>query len=108
MGIVMTRWPYADPVMTRHTLLGALILLSVFAAIGAFFWQAIFRASHAPAAATALLLTLGAIHPELRAIAFLCIGVVLITVLGEPGRWVMSRIAVAAPRARHEFRPNEL
>jgi hypothetical protein len=83
-------------------------LASALAVMFTFFGQAIFRASHAPAAATAFFLTLGAIHPELRAIAVLCSGVVLITVLGESGRWVMSRIAVAAPRALHEFRPNEL
>jgi hypothetical protein len=83
-------------------------LASALPVMFTFFGQAIFRASHAPAAATALLSTLGAIHPELRAIAGLCSGVLLITVLGESGRWVISRIAVAAPRALHDFRPNEL
>lgn len=49
------------------------------------------RASHAPAAATTLLITLGAISPEWRAITVIAGGVIVIALLGEAGRWLMAK-----------------
>lgn len=68
-------------------------LVSALAVMLTFVGQGLLRASHAPAAATALLLTLGAIDPEWRAIAVLATGVLLITILGEAGRWAINRLA---------------
>jgi uncharacterized membrane protein YuzA (DUF378 family) len=48
------------------------------------------RATHAPAATTALLITLGAINPEWRAIGIVCAGVLLITLLGEGAKRLMK------------------
>jgi CBS-domain-containing membrane protein len=77
-------------------------LASALAVTMTFVGQSIFRASHAPAAATALLLTLGAIDPEWRAITILGAGIILITVLGEWGRWAIERFAT--PRLLHGWR----
>jgi CBS-domain-containing membrane protein len=94
-----------DPILTG-VLSWQRELASALAVTLTFLVQTLFRASHAPAAATALLLTLGAVDPELRDIAVLCTGVILITVLGEAGRWAITHFA--APRALPELQTKEI
>jgi len=55
-----------------------------------FIAQTLLRASHPPAATTALLITLGAINPEWRAILILCTGILLITALGEGAKRIVK------------------
>jgi CBS-domain-containing membrane protein len=62
------------------------------------------RAVHPPAAATTLLITLGAINPEWRAIAIISAGVILTAALGEAGHFVMTKAlpdALRPPAPRH-------
>jgi CBS-domain-containing membrane protein len=49
------------------------------------------RATHPPAAATTLLITLGAINPEWRAIAIIAAGVTLTAILGEIAQVALAR-----------------
>lgn len=70
--------PIVSGVLTWQRELAAALAVAV-----TFLGQYPVRAMHAPAATTALLITLGAINPEWRAVGIVCAGVVLITLLGE-------------------------
>ncbi len=55
------------------------------------------RAVHPPAAATTLLITLGAINPEWRAIAVIAVGVVMTAILGEAGQFFLAKAVPLQP-----------
>lgn len=78
------------PLTVAHALAAALAL--ALTALGAL----LARANHPPAAATALLVALGALHGRTEAIAF-AIGVAIVAVAGEGLRRVRTR--AAAPRS---------
>ncbi len=50
--------------------------------------QALLRAEHPPAAATTMLLTLGGLTPSMKTVVVIIIGVALVTIFGEAGRWL--------------------
>jgi CBS-domain-containing membrane protein len=50
--------------------------------------QIVLRAQHAPAAATTMVITLGALKPTTQTVAHIVVGVILVTLLGEAARWL--------------------
>ncbi|ALA59245.1 HPP family protein [Nitrospira moscoviensis] len=73
-------------VFTTHELAGARVLASGLALIVAVAVELWLGASHPPAAATVLLITLGGLPVSLQSASTVVIGVLLIALLGEPLR----------------------
>jgi CBS-domain-containing membrane protein len=85
MGAMHTPPPIVSGVLTRPRELASALAVAL-----TFIGQYPLRATHAPGATTALLITLGAINPEWRAIGIICSGVVLITLLGEGAKQLIK------------------
>jgi CBS-domain-containing membrane protein len=76
----------APSLFTTHELVGSRVLASGLALIVAVAVELLIHASHPPAAATVLLITLGGMSISLRSAATIVIGVLLIVLMGEPLR----------------------
>jgi CBS-domain-containing membrane protein len=76
----------APPVFTTHELVGSRVLASGLALIVAVGVELLMNASHPPAAATVLLITLGGFPLSLHSATTIIIGVLLIVLIGEPLR----------------------
>jgi CBS-domain-containing membrane protein len=85
MGATHTPPPIVSGVLTWQREFASALAVAL-----TFIGQYPVRATHAPAATTALLITLGAINPEWRAIGIVCAGVLLITLLGEGAKRLMK------------------
>ena len=85
-GAVHTPAPIGTGVLTWQRELASALAVGLTIA-----GQVPLRASHAPAAATTLLITLGAITPEWRAILIIAAGVALVTVLRPVADRIMER-----------------
>lgn len=95
VGATHTPPPIVSGVLTWQRELAAALAVAL-----TFLGQAPLRATHAPAATTALLITLGAINPEWRAVGILCAGICLITVFGEGAKRLMKRTASVRNKSR--------
>ena len=85
-GAVHTPAPIGTGVLTWQRELASALAVGLTIA-----GQVPLRASHAPAAATTLLITLGAITPEWRAILIIAAGVALVTVLRPVADRIMDQ-----------------
>lgn len=76
----------APSVFTTHELVGSRVAASGLALIVAVAVELLANASHPPAAATVLLITLGGLSMSLRSAGTIVIGVLLVVLIGEPLR----------------------
>lgn len=80
-----------DPAVTlTHMLLPAQIWAAVIAVIATLLLQEAARASHPPAASTALLIAVGGFHVTVRDMMIILAGVLLVGLIGEPLRRLRS------------------
>ena len=76
----------APSVFTTHELVGIRVVASGLALVVAVAVELLVKASHPPAAATVLLITLGGLSMSLQSASAIVIGVLLIMLSGEPLR----------------------
>jgi CBS-domain-containing membrane protein len=74
-----------------HHLVGIRVLASAVALGLAIAGELLLRASHPPAAATVLLITLGGFSVSVHSAVTIMVGVVLLALLGEPLRRLRAR-----------------
>ena len=80
----------APSVFTTHELVGSRVLASGLALILAVAVELLLNASHPPAAATVLLITLGGLPVSLQTASTIVVGVLLLLLIGEPLRRLRS------------------
>jgi CBS-domain-containing membrane protein len=76
----------APSVFTTHVLVGSRVLASGLGLVIAVAVELLLNASHPPAAATVLLITLGGLSISLDTVTTILIGVLLLILIGEPLR----------------------
>jgi CBS-domain-containing membrane protein len=86
IGLLLTGASQAPSVLSGQTMVASRMWASVIAMGLCLLFQQFLRASHPPAAATALLLTLGGFQLVGEDMLAIAVGVALIVVIGEPLR----------------------
>lgn len=91
LGVFIAGTRLEPAVAVTHVLPPAQMWAAVIALTITLALQAASRAFHPPAAATALLIALGAFHATVRDITIILAGVLLVTLIGEPLRRLRTR-----------------
>jgi hypothetical protein len=93
-AIYATGAMHAAPFLAGHSLTTVRVEAAALAIFLGIVLEAVLRASHAPAAATILLIALGVSPPTWSTVITLICGIALITALGELARLAMIRLGL--------------